>query len=137
MFIGSSSTGGRISSARGQRKSRTDIYGPDSEPTYGDEAKIEIKGLFLSKYRCEQPLTTIFVYLNPTRVEENNVKVVKLELRTRFHIKALSTHRGISTRARLDADNSTYLNYVESVARHWLKDCLESYEVCVEQHNQS
>ncbi len=119
------------------RKSRTIRYGPESGPTYGDEAEIEIEGYFPNEYCCGQPPTTMFVSLNPTQVEENNVRVVKSELRTGFSIKALGLHRSLSTRASLGADNSTNLDHAESVARYWLKDCLESHEICAAQHKQS
>ena len=92
--------------------------GSESEPTYGDEAETEIKGFLPCEYRYKQPPTTIFVSLNPTRVEEYNVRVVKSELRTGFHIKALSLHRSLSARASLDADIPTTFNHAESGSRY-------------------
>ena len=100
------------------RKSRTIMYGPESEFTYSDEAEIEIKGFFRSEYRCGQPPATVFVFLNPNRVDKKNVEVVKSELRTVFHIKALGQRQSLSTRANLGADIYTNLNHAESVARY-------------------
>ena len=77
------------------------------------------------------------VSLNPTRVDKTNVEVVKSELRTVFHIKALGQHQSLSTRANLGTDIYTNLNHAESVARYWLKDCLENHESCAKQDKQS
>ena len=104
------------------------MYGPESEFTYSDEAEIE--GFFPIKYRCRKPPTAMFMSLKPTEVDENNEEVVKSELKTVFRIKVLGQHRSLRTGVNSDVDNYRNLTHTESVARSWLKDCLENQVIC-------
>ena len=118
-------------------KFRTKLYGPESEFTYGDEAEIKITALFPNKCRAVKPPAIVFVSLDPTQVEENNVRVVKSDLSTMFSIMIRDSHQSHRVRASPGMDTSTNLNHAESIARYWLEDCLENHKACAAQYKQS
>ena len=117
-------------------KTRNIMYGLESKPIYGDEDEIKIEAYLPNKHYRGQLPSDVSVSLDPTRVEEDDVRVIRTTLKTTFSIEALDSHRSLITRASLGADTSSNLNHAESVARYWLKECLENHEICVAEHKQ-